>query len=844
MRLVERIEELIYQKADDFKISKAIKEHIRDYLGSLDEIFVKKQGKDFLVRHTKAIDDFITIIYKYTIRKYFGNYIPFTNAIPITLVSMGSYGREELCIYSDIDLMIVYKDIKGYNLEPIIEDMLILAWDAGMKLGHRVHKVNELFEASNEDLSIKTAMMESRFLCGSKILWIETQNEIEKIRNYKRKETIISILENYKKRKQENPIKMEPNLKENEGGLRDANTLFWICKIIFNIEKLKDLSDFVLSEDEYKEFRTALEFLYRARSATHLSAKKKQDVLNLDLIPDVAKKLGFKDKVLKNAQMQLSHKILQSMDILHTTCDIFLKKVTSSLLSDTSNIKILRHSRIKKGIYICNNTVYASFKNNKTTLNEVLEELINFNNTENLKFDISYVDYIRKCTYTTHNSNKTYQLFKKIFYKEYIYQILRTLNKASLLQQLAKPFKRVRYLAQFDGYHKYPVDKHTLRCIYHLENIKDDFIKNLYKNINSDYKATLRLALFFHDIGKGKKGDHSEIGAKIFKAYAKKLRFSQELIDYGIVLIKYHTLMNNVANREDIYSERVVLNFVSKIQNKNILDLLYILTYADINGVGPNVYNSFIAKLLRELYEKSLKSFEKPHLISETNSRRRRENLLKKSQKFKELSSIQKRKILNIQSSFFFLKYKSDQIIDLAKRAFETDTFRYNIHPQPHLTVEVFRNTDFNLGYFLGKLSFLDLVSMEIYKLFDNKKYFKLEFSKNIEQEDLSYVKEIIEDSFDMKKKFNIKKPVIREGEISIECEHSETYAKMSINTLNQKGMMAYLMSVFDDKEIDIALAKIQTIKNRARNLILIEKTLYLCQNKEEILKGIVTCAE
>ncbi len=495
MKLEEKIEELIHVSADGFQISKAIKEYIGHYLNSLDEIFVENQGKDFLVKHTKTLDNFINIIFKYALRKYFGNYMPFVNSIPITLVAMGSYGREELCVYSDIDLMIVYKDIKGYNIEPIIEDILMLGWDAGMKLGHRTHKVNELFDASNEDLSIKTAMLESRFLCGSKILWIETQNELEKIRNYKKKETVIALLDNYKKRIKANSLKMEPNIKESEGGLRDANTLFWLCKIIFNIEKLKDLSDFILDEREYKEFRSALEFLYRIRSATHLCARKKQDTLNLEFVPDVPKKLGFKNKVLKSAQMQLSHKTLQSMYTLNITSKIFIKKVTAPVLADTKHIPKLKKSRIEPDIYLCDNMIYASFHKHINTLNDVLIQLHNFPK-ENIKFDISYVNFIRFCTFSTHNDIKTYKLFKKLLFRDYIYEIFKTLDNASLLQQLAKPFKQVKYLAQFDGYHKYPVDKHTLRCIYHLENIKNDFIKSLFDNLSSEYKALMRLCVF------------------------------------------------------------------------------------------------------------------------------------------------------------------------------------------------------------------------------------------------------------------------------------------------------------------------------------------------------------
>jgi [protein-PII] uridylyltransferase len=842
MKLEEKIEELIDIKADDFQISKVIKEYITNYLNSLDEIFVQNQGKDFLVKHTKTLDNFVNIIYKYALRKYFGNYMPFINAIPITLVAMGSYGREELCVYSDIDLMIVYRDIKGYNIEPIIEDILMLSWDAGMKLGHRTHKVDELFSASNEDLSIKAAMLESRFLCGSKLLWIETQRELERIRNYKKKQTVLALLQNYEERIKKNSIKMEPNIKESEGGLRDANALFWVCKIIFGIEKLKDLSDFILDEREYREFRAALEFLYRIRSATHLSAKKKQDRLNLEFVPDVARKLGFKDKVLKSAQMQLSHKTLQSMNTLNTTSRIFIKKVTASLLADTKRFATLKKARVEPQIYLCDGTIYSSFKKRAISLNEVLRQIDRLSGL-GIKFDISYVNFIRYCTFGTHNTIETYRLFKKLLYKEYIYEIFRTLDKASLLSQLAKPFKSVKFLAQFDGYHQYPVDKHTIRCIWHLENIKDDFINSLFHSLNQEQKALMRLVVFFHDIGKGRRGNHSILGAKIFKAYSKKLEFSPDDISVGTTLIKLHTLMNNTASREDIYNERVVLSFVSKVKNINILNMLYILTYTDVNGVGKGVYSSFSANLLKELYTRSLRVFEKPELIDEISSRLRRERFLKKSQDFQQLPSILRKKTLNISSNFFFLKHKTHQIIKISKLAFETETFTYKIETEPHLKIEVIRNNEFNIGYLLGKLGFLNLVNMEIYKLFDEKKYFKLEFNEDIQNSDTSYIKELIENSFDMSKKTKLIKPNIKRDELKLNCEHSMTYAQMNINTKDKKGLMAYVMSRFDEEGIDIVMAKIQTIKGRTRNLILIEKTLYLCENKNKILEGLI-CAE
>ena len=835
--LEELIEDLIEKNANDFEISKLIKEHIKHYLSSLNEIFVENQGKDFLVKHTKRIDQFITIIYKYTLRKHFGNYMPFANAIPIALVGMGSYGREELCVYSDVDLMVVYKAVPGYNIEPLIQAMLYLAWDAGMKLGHRTHRVEELCEASNQDLTIKTAMLESRFLCGSKLLWIETERELLKIQKWDRKNVITQILQAHTERREKHPLNMEPNIKEGVGGLRDANTLSWICKILFGSIRLKDLVPEIINEEEFKEFRSALEFLYRVRSALHLSAKKKQDVLNLEFIPDVAAKLGFENKLLKNAQMQLSSKTLSCMHTVDITCKIFTQKLTSSLLCNLAEVAKLRAGRIEKGLYCVDNHVIASYKKPHPSLSVVLEQLQHFDNPA-ITFDISYVHYIKNCTFPPHNSKKTYKQFRALLHNPNLYAIFNVLYEAGLLQQLIKPLKHILNLAQFDGYHKYPVDTHSLHCMYHLETIKDPLIQSLFDDLCPEGKTLLRLVVFMHDMGKGRKNDHSELGSKIFRVYAMKLGFSEEAINTGMILIRYHTLMSNTASREDIYNERVVLSFISKLETPQILKMLYILTYADMNAVNENIYSGFSAKLLREFYNFSMEMFTKEELIDETARRLRRENILKKNPEFLALSKALQKKTFSVTSNFFFLKQKSNEIVQIVKEADETpeEGYRFRVSNDTHLGITVIRGKSFNIGYLLGKLSYLDLAHMDIYKLFDGKKYFQIDFNEKADPSDIELIESLVDNSFDMSKKTTLKKPTILRGEIELDCDHSKSYALMHINTKNQNGLMAYIMSIFDEHGIDIAMAKIQTIKNRTRNLLLIEKTVGLCQNEHTIL--------
>ena len=833
MELEHHIETLLDQGASDFDISKLIKHHIKTYLGSLEALFEQTQGKDFLVKHTKSIDGFVKTIFKYTLRQHFGNYMPLHNAIPITLVAMGSYGREELCVYSDIDLMIVYKDVKGYNIEPIITSMLYLAWDAGMKLGHRTHKVEELFEASTEDLTIKTAMLESRFLCGSKFLWMETERELFRIRRNEMRSYIEEKIAAYHAREEQYPLTMEPNIKQGVGGLRDANTLFWIAQCLHGVTKLKDLVPRFLSEEEFRDLRMAQEFLFRLRSALHLCAGKKQDTLNLELIPNVAQKLGFVDKRLQNAQMSLAKKTLESLWTLKITTQIYIKRLSAPLFCDASSFTPLRQARFKKGLYMAEGTLYASFHKKPDSLKTVLETFLALEDVP-LQFDIGFIHYLRQTPSKPHNPSVLYGLFKRLFYRQHLNQFLYVLYKASLLQHLIRPMRHAINLPQFDGYHIYPVDIHSLKCLWHLERIQDPFVQALFDDLCGDGKALLRLVVLFHDLGKGRKGDHSEIGAKLFRPYAQKLGFKEESITMGVLLIRYHTHMSNVANREDIYSEKVILSFVSTLGDPKALRLLYILTYCDINGVSPTAYSTFTARLLRELFDLALEAFSKDTLIDEASRRRKREKILTKTPAFIALPKATQRKILGIPSTFFFLKHKSQEIVSISSWALETKDYDAHISNHQHLSLSLVRSRPFNLGYFLSKVAYLDLAHMEIFKLFDGKKYFKMEFNETAQ--DPEYIFKLIDESFDMSKKATLKRPIILKNELTFDCDHSNTYAQLSLKAKDQQGLMAYIISIFDEFGLDISSAKIQTIKHRARNLFLIEKQGKLCDNKEKIL--------
>ena len=808
-----QIEELLYNNAKDFEIAKVLKKDIKSYFNTLEETFSNSGGKDFLVKHTKKIDTVLKMVYQVAQREMFGNYAPMKNSIPLALVALGSYGREQLCVHSDIDLMIVYKEIPGYNTKEMIEKILYILWDTGLKLGHRVHTVDELYEVSKTDITIKTALIESRFIEGSHFIWVDTQNSIRNIRKDDPKTFITSKLEEQEKKHKKFPLTMEPNLKDGVGGFRDANLVFWIGKVFYNVNSIKDLPSDIVNEKEYRTFRISLEFLFRVRSALHLTTGKKEDKLRLDLIPNIAKLLGYDES--KEGHMKFARKVTESLKIVRLYSTIWLNKLTQEyVVADAQK-----------------NFIYPETKN----FNGLLKQLC---------------DHAQKPFYahsTFHQQllvaerpdrpNKTmYKTIADFFHQPYSYYILSSLSFARLLKYVIPPIRKVVDLPQFDGYHKYAVDIHSMKCVYHLEHIEDPFIDKLFEALEPAEKAMLKLVTFLHDAGKGRKRDHHFVGASLFKVFANKLEIDPDLIKMGETLIHYHTLMSNVAQREDLYSEKVILAFASHFQSKKLLDMIYILTYADMNGVGAGTYNSFNARLIKTLYMRSIEALNHTIMLDRAAKRNKKEQTLKKHPDFLALKKSEQKKILQIPSNLLFLRYRPERIVAIAKKGFETKAYEFLISNDQYLTIELIRAKSFNLGYFLSKLSNLDVVNMDIFKLFDDLKYFKIDFSIKVGKEDILLIEEILHNSFDDSKKSKLHVPVIKKKELEIDCDHSQSYAMMRLHTANQKGLLAYIIHMFDELGIDIVTAKIHTLKNSVRDIFLIEKNGNFCHNTDKII--------
>lgn len=829
------VEDLIDRKATDFEISKVFKTYIKKYIDSIDTTIDNKSGKDLFVKHTKQTDKFLISLYKYILRKHFGSYQPMSTTIPITLIALGSYGREQLCIYSDVDLMILYEDIKGYNLKDIMEEFITLAWDCGLKLGSRVHELKEVHESVKEDITIKTSIIESRLIYGSKYLWFAYENVLTRIRKTDQLFFVQEKMKEHKNRLLKYPLKMQPNIKDGYGGMREANMVFWMANIIYGVKNLRNLTDIEFTEAQYRKYRIALEYIFQVRNHLHNIAKTKLDVVNFDVLPELSSRLGFKHTARHTKERQAMAKILESLHNVHFFTTSMVAKFTRTVLVNMKNYKELKQLRYKKNLFIHEDKIFTNFKIKAKNLANLLKELVELP-TSVQKFDRSYTYYANQTILPTHQGKLHKGLIKKLLYKESLYPIVKLLYNARIFKAVFPVTKKILDQPQFDGYHELPVDIHSIKTLKYLENITDSYVKKIYDNLAPTDRAITRIATFFHDVGKGRTIDHHVAGELLFKGMAKGLDLEPSHTQIIAKLIRYHYLMSRVATNEDIYSEKVILNFIGLVKDEKFLNMLYILTYADISAVAKNVYNSSTASLLKQLYLQALPAFGNRMLLSESARRITKINTIKNLKEYKSLSSIMKKKISYISSNQIFLQLKATDIFELAIKANTVKEYTYKIINEDVLTIRIIRAVPLNLGYMLGKLEFLNIASMNIFKLFDDKKCFEIKFEESIDEADLLFVKEIVENSFDMKNKVKLNEPKIKESEIQIDTNHTAYLASLKIKTKNQKGLVAYVSKVFDDFEIEIESAKIYTSGGKVRDLFLIEKNGNFVVNKEEII--------
>jgi [protein-PII] uridylyltransferase len=575
-------------------------------------------GADTVRAHSFLIDQLLRVIYDFAADWAYPAANP-TSAERLCLAAVGGYGRGELAPHSDIDLLFLLPYKETPRLEQVIEYVLYMLWDLGLKVGHATRSTNDSIRLSKEDLTIRTATLEARYLWGDKKLYNELRRRFEKeISAASGPEFVEAKLAERAERHRrmgDSRYVLEPNIKDGKGGLRDLQTLFWIAKDLYRVDEVDDLVQHrVLTTAEARRFDRAQNFMWNVRCQLHYIAGRGEDRLTFDLQTPIGEVLGYRDHAgTSGVERFMKHYYLVAKEVGDLT-RIFCAALESEHRRRPAfafPIFSMFH-RAPEGFRLDGGRLRLAsgerFADEPIKIMRLFHEAqardldIHPRPLRTITRDMRLVDGLR-------NDPEANRLFMEMLTSPKDPETtLRRLNEAGVFGRFIPDFGRVVAQMQHDMYHVYTVDEHTIFAIGILHGIENgEFTDEMptasevVHNIQS--RRVLYFATLMHDIAKGRGGDHSVLGAEVAERLGPRLGLSAEETETASWLVRYHLVMSNTAFRRDINDPKTISDFAETVQSLERLRLLLVLTVADIRAVGPNVWNGWKASLLRELYK-------------------------------------------------------------------------------------------------------------------------------------------------------------------------------------------------------------------------------------------------
>ena len=535
------------------------------------------------------------------------------------LVAMGGYGRRELAPYSDIDVMILTQGNQSLLAEALSKGVFHHLWDLGFQVGHSVRSIAECLEIGETDLPACTSLMESRFLGGSATVFQEFQKKFT--RRILKRPAKRFIAEKIEERQREydkfggTVFLLEPNIKKSKGGLRDIHLIQWIGQARFGAGTIQELSNRgIVALQDYQVLQEAQEFLWRVRGFLHFEANRAQDILTFDDQMRLAKIYGLSDLPNLLAVEQFMQQYFQHTMKLHDRCLRFLEQTRE--YSWLERMRRRWPQSLVEGKFRIedNRLTIPSDKLHSVLENPVwLLRLFEISHDRAVSVDSKILNELSQYLNTIPNeqfhTEEVSRLFRGILNRPgRIGQTLEAMHQGSLLEKLVPAFARVRGLMQFNQYHKYTVDEHSLLAVKETERLQEDqgIIGEVYRQIKD--KDILHLAVLLHDLGKGRPGDHSKIGQEIAHKMADRLELSQQDREVLAYLVFHHLVMSHTAFRRDLNDPKTILTFARKMKTVEVLQKMFILTVADISAVGPEVMTKWKESLLGELYSRTFEA--------------------------------------------------------------------------------------------------------------------------------------------------------------------------------------------------------------------------------------------
>ena len=573
-------------------------------------------GAEVMAALTEFVDGLIIGKYKHAMRQA-GEVAQVAGAQHCCLVALGGYGFRELAPYSDIDVMFLFREEAGEAAPALFREVLHYLWDLGFQVGHSMRTIDDCIDLAGKDLTIRTAMMSARFMTGSPHLFQEFNRRYAREVVGRGRGRFIEQKVEERRREYEKfgqtVYLLEPNVKKSKGGIRDFHLLRWAGMARYQAATLQDLADRgFLSRQDLLSLTEARDFVWRVRAFLHLEAGRAEEILSFDEQVRLASLYGFEDQPHLLGVEQFMQQYYRHTVGLHETLLRFLDRCRAVSVKRRSPGAL--PAAKMDGYFVVTGrqlTVPSELRARVLERPDLLLQLFEMARSRRLKIDTDLLDEIH-----SHMDSMSSEAFRtpevsRVFLKilagpDAVAATLEAMHRVHLLEKVIPVFATLRGLMQFNQDHKYTVDEHTLRAVAKAEALalESGIIGTVYQEIRR--KDLLHLAILLHDLGKGRKEDHCEVGKVIAEETAARLGCDPHETRTLVFLVHRHLLMSHTAFRRDPYDEKVLAPFAKAVGTPEILRKLLALTVADIAAVGPGVMTKWKQSLLIELFLRTL----------------------------------------------------------------------------------------------------------------------------------------------------------------------------------------------------------------------------------------------
>jgi [protein-PII] uridylyltransferase len=578
------------------------------------------QGTETAAAYAFLTDQILRLAYDFIVTSLYPLHNP-TEAERLLLTAVGGYGRGEMALYSDVDIAFVTPWKPTPWTEQVIESMLYLLWDLGLKVGHSSRSVAETIAVAISDHTVRTALLEARYLWGDERLYSECEGRFRKdvVAGTVRQFVTEKLAERNARHERmgDSRYVVEPNVKEGKGGLRDLHTLFWIGKYAYKVGSVAELVDVgLLTPDELRQFQRAERFLWAVRCHLHLVAGRAEERLTFDYQREIATRMNYAQRPgTFPVERFMRHYFLHAKTVGDLT-GVFLAHLDEKFARRGMRFGLpaLTRRRSKLEGFVLERGRLA-LPNDDFFREDPVRLLQIFTVADRLALEIHPLAMraaardAKLIDREVRADPRANALFMEVLTSPRDPEtVLRWMNEAGVFGRFVPEFGRVVAQMQFDMYHHYTVDEHTIRAIGLLARIERGELKgdhplatSIFKSIAS--RRVLYVAVLLHDIAKGRGGDHSILGAEVAQTLCPRFGLTGAETDAVAWLVRWHLLMSATAFKRDLSDPKTIQDFAAEVKSLERLRLLLILTIVDIRAVGPGVWNSWKRQLLRELFD-------------------------------------------------------------------------------------------------------------------------------------------------------------------------------------------------------------------------------------------------